>query len=173
MLYVLLFQGSIIWKLAAFYRTEDHYCAQRAFHWTESWPSLTQWTISHFNSVRSIFTASPPPTNFSRYKESEAHHTLSNPAPPKTGGSQPVGSPQLLIQYILSYPPYLEAAFSILNLTSHSVAAQDPVHMKGTHRDNWLGGNALVFYSGGARFQSRPEYWPPWLRFSWFSSISP
>jgi hypothetical protein len=33
--------------------------------------------------------------------------------------------------------------------------------------------NACDFYSGGARFESRPEHRLSWMRFSWFSSVPP
>jgi hypothetical protein len=44
----------------------------------------------------------------------------------KAGGSPLVGCPRLLIQYIHSYPPYLEAVFSIRILkTRHTVVTKD------------------------------------------------
>jgi hypothetical protein len=50
-----------------------------------------------------------------------------SPTPdPQAEGSPHVGSPRLLIQYIRSYPPYLEAGFSIRNLrTRHAVVTRD------------------------------------------------
>jgi hypothetical protein len=43
---------------------------------------------------------------------------------------QLIGCPQLLIQYIRSYPPYLEAISSIRNLrTLHAVVTRDPPNM--------------------------------------------
>jgi hypothetical protein len=46
---------------------------------------------------------------------------------PQTGGPPPVGCPRLLIEYILSYPPYLEGVSSIHNLrTHHAVVTRDP-----------------------------------------------
>jgi hypothetical protein len=51
-------------------------------------------------------------------------------AQPQAGGPPPVGCPRLLIQYIRSYPPYLEAVSSIRNLrTHHSVVTRDPPNM--------------------------------------------
>jgi hypothetical protein len=41
-----------------------------------------------------------------------------------------VGCPRLLIQYIHSYPPYLEAVSSIRNVrTRHAMATRDPPNM--------------------------------------------
>jgi hypothetical protein len=46
---------------------------------------------------------------------------------PQAGGPPLVGCPQLLIQYIHSYPPYLEAFSSIRNLSMcHAVVTRDP-----------------------------------------------
>jgi hypothetical protein len=45
----------------------------------------------------------------------------------QAGGEPFVGCPRLLIQYICSYPPYLEAFSSIHNLrTRHAVVTRDP-----------------------------------------------
>jgi hypothetical protein len=52
------------------------------------------------------------------------------PNPPLAGGPPLVYCPRLLIQYIRSYPPYLEDASSIRNLrTSHAVVTRDPPNM--------------------------------------------
>jgi hypothetical protein len=49
---------------------------------------------------------------------------------PQAGWPPLVGCPQLLIQYIRSYPPYLEAVSSIHNLrTHHAVVTRDPPNM--------------------------------------------
>jgi hypothetical protein len=49
---------------------------------------------------------------------------------PHAGGPPVVGCPRLLIQYICSYPPYLEAVPSIRNLrTRHAVVTRDPLNM--------------------------------------------
>jgi hypothetical protein len=50
------------------------------------------------------------------------------PAPNPQGGGPPlVGCPRLLIQYIRSYPPYLEAVSSVRNVrTRHAVVTTDP-----------------------------------------------
>jgi hypothetical protein len=46
------------------------------------------------------------------------------------GGPPTVGCPRLLIQYIRSYPPYLEAVSSIRNpRTRHVVVTVDPLNM--------------------------------------------
>jgi hypothetical protein len=51
-----------------------------------------------------------------------------SPTPnPQAGGPPLIGCPRLLIQYINSYPPYLEAVSSIRNLrTRHAVVTRDP-----------------------------------------------
>jgi hypothetical protein len=47
----------------------------------------------------------------------------------QAGGLPVVGSLQLLIQYICSYPPYLESVSSIRNLrTSHAVVTREPLN---------------------------------------------
>jgi hypothetical protein len=49
---------------------------------------------------------------------------------PQAGEPTPVGCPRLLIHYIRSYPPYLEAVSSIRNLrTRHAVVTRDPLNM--------------------------------------------
>jgi hypothetical protein len=54
---------------------------------------------------------------------------VSYPPNPQAGGPPPVGCPRLLIQYIRSYPPYLEAVSSIHNLrTRHAVVTGDPLN---------------------------------------------
>jgi hypothetical protein len=51
---------------------------------------------------------------------------------PQAGGPPLVGCPRLLIQYIRSYPPYLEAVSSIRNLrTRHAAVTRDPPNMAG------------------------------------------
>jgi hypothetical protein len=46
---------------------------------------------------------------------------------PQVGGTPLVGCPRLLIQYIRSYPKYLEAVSSIRNRrTRHAVVTRDP-----------------------------------------------
>jgi hypothetical protein len=50
---------------------------------------------------------------------------------PQAGGPPPVGCLRLLIQYIRSYPPYLEAVSSIRNLrTCHAAGTRDPPNME-------------------------------------------
>jgi hypothetical protein len=52
---------------------------------------------------------------------------------PKLEG-HPVGSPQLLIQYVRSYPPYLEGISSICNLrTHHALVTRNPLNMAADH----------------------------------------
>jgi hypothetical protein len=55
-----------------------------------------------------------------------------NPTPnPQAGGSLLDGCPRLLIQYIRSCPPYLEAVSSIRNLrTGHAVVTRDPLNIQ-------------------------------------------
>jgi hypothetical protein len=53
------------------------------------------------------------------------------PLIPQAGGPPPIGCPQLLIQYICSHPPYLEAVFSIGNLkTRHAAVTGDPLNIR-------------------------------------------
>jgi hypothetical protein len=50
------------------------------------------------------------------------------------GGPPLVGCPRLLIQYIRSYPPYLEVVSSICNLrTRHAMVTRDPHNMAGSY----------------------------------------
>jgi hypothetical protein len=50
---------------------------------------------------------------------------------PQFGRPPLVGCPRLLIQYIRSNPPYLEAVSSIRNLrTRHAVMARDALNME-------------------------------------------
>jgi hypothetical protein len=50
---------------------------------------------------------------------------------PQAGGPPLVGCPRLLIQYIRSYPPYLDGVSSIRNLrTRHAVVTRDPPNME-------------------------------------------
>jgi hypothetical protein len=52
---------------------------------------------------------------------------------PKAEGPPFVGCPQLLIPYIYTYPPYLEAVSSIYNLRRrHAVVTRDPLTWKTT-----------------------------------------
>jgi hypothetical protein len=53
------------------------------------------------------------------------------PPNPQAGGPLPVCCPRLLIQYIRSYPPYLEAVSSIRNLrTRHAVVTEDTLNVE-------------------------------------------
>jgi hypothetical protein len=52
---------------------------------------------------------------------------------PQTGGPFLVGCPQLLIQYICSYPPYVEAIPYIHNLMHHAMVTRGPFNMEGTN----------------------------------------
>jgi hypothetical protein len=55
---------------------------------------------------------------------------VSPPPNPQAAGPSTVGCPRLLIQYIRSYPPYLEAVSSIHNpRTRHAVVTVDPLNM--------------------------------------------
>jgi hypothetical protein len=48
----------------------------------------------------------------------------------RAGGPPLVGCPRLLMQYISSYPPYLEAIASIRNLrTRNGVETRDPLNV--------------------------------------------
>ncbi|KAJ4427260.1 hypothetical protein ANN_24878 [Periplaneta americana] len=56
-----------------------------------------------------------------KLKTRSPHTTIPSPNP-QAGGPPLIGCPRLLIQYIRSYPPYLEAVSSIRNLrTRHAV----------------------------------------------------
>jgi len=55
---------------------------------------------------------------------------LPHPSTPQAGGPAVVGCPRLFIQYIHSYPPYLEAVSSIHNLRTRCVmVTRDPLNM--------------------------------------------
>jgi hypothetical protein len=55
---------------------------------------------------------------------------VSPPPNPQAGGPPIVGCPRLLIQYIRSYPPYVEAVSSIRNpRIRHAVVTVDPLNM--------------------------------------------
>jgi hypothetical protein len=49
---------------------------------------------------------------------------VSPPPNPQAGRLPPVGCPRLLIQYIRSYPPYLEAVSSIRNLRTRQAVVK-------------------------------------------------
>jgi hypothetical protein len=57
-----------------------------------------------------------------------------SPTPkPQVGGPLLVGCPRLLIQYIRSYPPYLEAFSSIRDLRlPHAIVKRDPLNTEGS-----------------------------------------
>jgi hypothetical protein len=59
---------------------------------------------------------------------------------PQAGRPLLAGCPQLLIKYIRSYPPYLEAVSSILNLrTSNTVVTIDPpIRETGWNGMDWI-----------------------------------
>jgi hypothetical protein len=96
-------------------------------------------------------------------------------AHPQPGGPPPVGCPRLLIQYIHSYPPYLEAVFSISNLrTRHAVVTRDPLNMARwscggeTVGCGLLGCDAIPTYTGLPAFRGNasPHLQPFPLRHS-------
>jgi hypothetical protein len=56
---------------------------------------------------------------------------VSQPPNPQARGPPSVGCPLLLIQYIRSYPPYLETVSSIRNpRTCHAVVTRDPLNIE-------------------------------------------
>jgi hypothetical protein len=60
------------------------------------------------------------------------------PRPTQAGGPPLVGCPRLFIQYIRSYPSYLEGVSSIQNLrTRHVVVTRDPPSMAPPTLINW------------------------------------
>jgi hypothetical protein len=123
----------------------------RALHLSLSWARSTQSTPSHPLSLRSIHTSDVPRSKSQVHflalrsiiqRISSCPRFLMNfrnrliflrwgvvsPTPnPQAGGPPLVGCPRLLIQYIRSYPPYLEAVSSIRKLrTRHAVVTWDP-----------------------------------------------
>jgi hypothetical protein len=65
------------------------------------------------------------------YPEPDQSSPYLSPMPyPQAKGPPLVGCPRLFIQYIRSYPPYLEAISSIRNQrTCHAVVTSDPPNM--------------------------------------------
>jgi hypothetical protein len=73
---------------------------------------------------------------------------------PQAEGPPSVSCPPLLIQYIRSYPPYLEAVSSIHNLrTCHVVVTRDPLNMVCCDKEHlnmmatWHGKDRKQFYN--------------------------
>jgi hypothetical protein len=67
---------------------------------------------------------------------------------PQAEGPPLVGCPQLLIQYIRSYTPYLEAISSIRNLrTRHALVTRDPLNMD-LYKANYCKRNWLSYSKG-------------------------
>jgi hypothetical protein len=61
------------------------------------------------------------------------------PANPQAGGPPTVGCPRLLIQYIRSYPPYLEAVSSVRNpRTRHAVVTVDSLNTVNCNHCTWI-----------------------------------
>jgi hypothetical protein len=74
---------------------------------------------------------------------------VSSPPNHQAGESPPVGCPLLLIQYIRSYPPYLEAVSSTRNLRKrHAVVTRDPLN-----KENEVGGACGTHGKGEKRVQ--------------------
>jgi hypothetical protein len=66
----------------------------------------------------------------------------------QAGGPPLAGRPQLLIQYIRSCPPYLEAVSSIRNLrTRHAVVTRDTLNTASTYQVQCTHGFHHVFQS--------------------------
>jgi hypothetical protein len=55
---------------------------------------------------------------------------ISPPPNPQAGGTPTVDRPRLLVQYIRSYPPYLDAVSIHKPMTRHAVVTVDPLNMK-------------------------------------------
>jgi hypothetical protein len=89
----------------------------RALHWSLSWARSIQSIPSHPISLRSTFLL------FRR--------GVVVPTPnPQAGGPPLVGCLRLLIQYICSYPPYLEVVSSIRNQRMyHAMVTGHPPNM--------------------------------------------
>jgi hypothetical protein len=67
---------------------------------------------------------------YGRYMYVSVLSSVFNVANFQAGGTPLVGCPRVLIQYIGSYPPYLEAVSSIRNLrTRHALVKRDPLNM--------------------------------------------
>jgi hypothetical protein len=96
--------------------------------------TLTILGEDHFPCLRSFQSIRPVPRPFVTFRD--VIHFLRwgvvSPLPnPQAGGPPLVGCPRLLIQYIRSYPPYLDAFSSIRNLrTRHAVVTRDPLNME-------------------------------------------
>jgi hypothetical protein len=126
-------------------------------HPTLSWASRIQFAPSIPISLRSILMLS-------------SHLRLGLPNNHQYGGLPPVGCLRLLIQYIRSYPPYLEAFSSISNLRMrHAIVTRDPPKMVQRPKANNQGNppeipsrlndrpSNIASYSEGPRFESRQE----------------
>jgi hypothetical protein len=91
-----------------------------------------------------------------------------SPTPkPQTGGPPLVFCPRLLIQYIRSYPSYLEAVFSIRNLrTRHAMLTNVPSNMVFIHLQIYRSGGdylKLVYLSRSPKFwRPTPPLIPTW-----------
>jgi hypothetical protein len=89
----------------------------------------------HFPCLRSFQSIRPIPRPFVTFRNVFLllrWGVVSPPPNPQAGGPPLVGCPRLLIQYIRSYPPYLEAFSSIRNLrTRHAVVTRN--HLTWSH----------------------------------------
>jgi hypothetical protein len=106
----------------------------RSLHLSLSWArSIQSIPQLHLNIIQKI-NLRPRPfakfcNNFLRWR------VVSSTPNPQAGWSPLVGCPELLIQYIRSYPPYLEAVSSIRNLrTRHAVVTRAHLTWEGTNK---------------------------------------
>jgi hypothetical protein len=95
----------------------------------------------HFPCLRSFQSIRPIPRPFVTFRNVFIFlrwGVVSPPPNPQAGWPPLVGCPRLLIQYIRSYPPYLEAFSSIRNLrTRHAVVTRDPLSSQQSIMANW------------------------------------
>jgi hypothetical protein len=148
-------------QLYSYSRTSQHFYGTRrlitvftrALHWSlftarsiQSIPSHPISLISnhiHFLSVKSFFQGiRPGPRLLVIFRNKLIflrRGVVSRTPNPQAGGPPLIGCPRLLIQYIRSYPPYLEAVSSIRNLrTRHGVVTMNPPNMD-THSNTHTG----------------------------------
>jgi hypothetical protein len=97
-------------------------------------PMHTSSPYIHFLSCRSFIQGIRPGPRLLvifRNKPIFLWWGIVSPTPNHQDGGPPlIGCPRLLIQYIRSYPPYLEAVSSIRNLrTRHAVVTRDPPNL--------------------------------------------
>jgi hypothetical protein len=110
----------------------SQHCLQRP--WPIEAPNIPRSKSPvHFLCLRSFQSIRPSPRSFVTFRNVflffYGGELLAPPPNPQAGRPPLVGCPRLLIQYIRSYPPYLEAFSSNRNLrTRHAVVTRDPLN---------------------------------------------